>query len=146
MSRANPTPKEAVGQPTLMVHVQGSDEYTIASSPIPLVKVRLFKAGGIWYYEDLTIVLAGITRVNPTRKYTSPKGAERYFHDSLHMATEYVVRLAMYRFSQEYTGPQRYAMGHQECPFRLGRTLCRATPLIGSVWCKDHRFGKAIAR
>lgn len=126
--------------------VQGTppDMWVITSNPLALVSASLFFRAGHWYYQDTSQVLTAAVKVVKVREASSPYGRERYYHDALATATDYVVRTARYRWSQHFTGPQRYAMGQQQCPMRTGQTLCKGRPVIGSVWCKWHRFGVAI--
>lgn len=55
-----------------------------------------------------------------------------------------LVSRAAGRDMMTFTGPQRVAMGQQECPKTLGSlgTLCRQPAGVGTVWCEWHPGGK----
>lgn len=134
----------AVGQPPVLVQADEPDMWIITSGPVSLVAVRLFYRASYWWYEDISQVLKAPVQVLKTRQAMSPYGRERYYHDALQTATDYVVRLARYRWKEHFNPAQRLAMGQQKCPMRTGATLCRQTPMVGTVWCQWHRFGVAI--
>lgn len=138
--------EDAVGHPLLIVETVTNSEWTVTSSPVPVVSVLLFRHGDFWYYRDATAILSPAAKIVPTRQITSAHGRERYFHEALKAVSDSVTVLSRYRWKEHFTGPQRYAMGQQKCPFRMGMTLCRQTPRMGSVWCEWHPLGVAIAR
>jgi hypothetical protein len=136
----------AIGQPPLLVHAPDKNVWTVTSSPVPLVSVELFYQGGFWFYRDLSSILTAAVMVPKVYPDKSAKRRDKYFHEALHEASDYVVRQARYRWAEFFSSAQRQCMGQQKCPFPMGGQRCERAPSVGSVWCSWHPLGKAYGR
>lgn len=65
---------------------------------------------------------------------------------ALNAASELVGRKAGQEWRERFTGPQRYAIGQQQCPRLMGAGMgvCGQSPEVGSIWCRWHPKGKDI--
>lgn len=103
----------------------------VTSSPIPLhtVRVQAMKSGAF------SIQLVSVF----------PAG-QRAFYDTGERAFAAASRLVNARtFSDmktRFSGPQRYAMGHQKCPYAMYGKLCNSPAGVGTVWCPGHPNGR----
>lgn len=140
------TADEAVGQPALVVKSDKPDRWLVSSSPLALVKVELFRRGDLWYYVVVSEILRGAVKVAEPKRTWGIVDEEAYFHAALQVAGDHVTRVARYKWASHFTPRQRYAMGQQKCPYPMKETYCGITPMVGSVWCEWHRFGKAVGR
>src|SRR5574341_278199 len=71
---------------------------------------------------------------------------QRAFYDTGERAFAAASRLVNARtFSDmktRFSGPQRYAMGHQKCPYAMYGKLCNSPAGVGTVWCPGHPNGR----
>lgn len=106
--------------------------FVVYADPVPLHAARVYQRGrgAHWTVEFHTVF--------PLRKW-----AYESMESALNAAAELVGRKTGADWKASYTGPQRYAMGHQKCPRVMsgGRT-CDGTAQPGTVWCEWHPNGK----
>lgn len=104
--------------------------FRVVSTP-PIHAARVIRHGynGLWRVEFHTL--------DVLRRYDLAD-----LSDALKRAGDLVGRKAGADWSV-MTGPQRYAIGQQECPKGMaGGVLCRQLPDVGSIWCGWHPKGK----
>ena len=127
-------------------------------SPGP--SVRVDESNGIYQVmsSPLPIHRASVERgaLNRWSVAIHTAGVRKTWHGTLTAALQvagtHVVTLYRLDMRKRFTGPQRYAMGQQQCPahiacrdtgtceIRTGHVhLCRAAPWFASVWCDRHR-------
>lgn len=110
--------------------------YTVYAMPYPIHAAHVYRRGApgtVWTVEFHTIEFP--------RKYVyADMGA------ALNAASELVGRKAGQEWKERFTGPQRYAMGQQQCPRLMGPGMgvCGQAPEVGSVWCQWHPKGREV--
>lgn len=92
---------------------------------------------------DVVAQGTGLYKVTMTSVHISRGFVDASLSQALVRAGDLVSRAAG-RDMMRFTGPQRTAMGQQECPKTLGTlgTLCRQPAGVGTVWCEWHPGGK----
>lgn len=110
--------------------------FVVYADPIPVHAARVYRRGApgtVWIVEFHTIDIP--------RKYV-----HETMEVALNVAAELVGRKTGQEWRDRFTGPQRYAMGHNQCPRLMGpgAGVCGQSPAIGSVWCEWHPKGKDI--
>lgn len=110
--------------------------FVVYARPWPIHSARVYRRGGpgaLWVVEFHTIDIP--------RKYQYER-----MEEALAVASELVGRKTGQEWKERFTGPQRYAMGQQQCPRLMGpgAGVCGQTPSPGTVWCEWHPKGKDI--
>lgn len=110
--------------------------YVVRADPYPIHSAYVYRrgaAGTPWVVEFFTIEFP--------RKYLYED-----MGTALAAASELVGRKTGQEWKEVFTGPQRYAMGQQQCPRLMGAGMgvCGQTPEVGSVWCEWHPKGREV--
>lgn len=115
--------------PVRRIAVEGGGEL-IVSSPIPL-------------HYCLVKSVRGAVKV---RLISTPDVCVPSFYDSLGQARQAASRIVNERvrvdMMTKFSGPQRYAMGQQKCPYAMYGKLCNEPATGFSVWCDYHPKGR----
>jgi hypothetical protein len=109
----------------------GPKDIVVTSKPYPIHHATVKLRGGVWEI-----------RYPSTGRRETAYEADR--DRALVRAAETVSKAAGAAMGR-FTGPQRYAMGQQQCPYQLGSTVCRSPAEPGTVWCHWHPRGKVTA-
>lgn len=110
--------------------------YVVRAVPHPIHSAYVYRRGApgtVWVVEFHTI--------DTPRKFVYAD-----MGTALNAASELVGRKAGQEWKERFTGPQRYAMGQQQCPRLMGAGMgvCGQTPEVGSVWCQWHPKGREV--
>lgn len=110
--------------------------FVVRSVPHPIHSAYVYRTGGpgtVWRVEFHTI------DIPRSWVYASMEAA-------LNAAGELVGRKAGQEWKERFTGPQRYAMGQQQCPRLMGPGMgvCGQSPEVGSIWCRWHPKGREV--
>lgn len=116
-----------------MVSVTGGRFAKTVTSTPPIHSARVFKQerGDLWIVEYRTL--------DPVR--TSRHATQEA---ALNAAADVVGRKAGADWRERFNGPQRYAIGHQQCPRIVSAGTCGQTPEVGTIWCRWHPHGKEV--
>lgn len=108
--------------------------FVVYADPIPLHAARVYQRGrgDHWTVEFHTVF--------PSRKFVYDR-----METALNAAAELVGRKTGQEWKERFTGPQRYAMGQQQCPrVMFGGRVCGQPAAPGTVWCEWHPHGKEV--
>lgn len=110
--------------------------FLVVTQPHPIHTARVYRRGAPgtpWVVE--------LNTIDAPRRYTydTPETAVK-------AAGELIGRKAGQEWREHFTGPQRYAIGQQECPRLMGAGMgvCGQSPEVGSIWCRWHPKGKQV--
>lgn len=129
-------PGSTVYMSAVRIHKHAPTSFTVYADPIPVHAAHVYRrgaAGTVWTVEFHTIDMP--------RKFVYES-----MEAALKAAGELVGRKTGQEWKQRFTGPQRYAMGQQQCPRLMGHGMgvCGVRPEVGSVWCRWHPKGKDL--
>lgn len=116
--------------PVKFTSVEGG-RLLVTSSPLPIHSVVIERQAAGYRLRLVTL------------PYETPEAWADTLASAKEKAARWVNRAALGSYGR-FSGPQRWAMGQQKCPYAMYGKLCNQAAGVGTVWCVFHPNGREV--